>query len=87
MGDYFRHARIVSRSLEWARRTAPAPVAANLGLSRDGVPVVHKAQLVLSVDLIGQAVSVVVDAVPIPATTCVRRPSVWRSSSGAVVNA
>ena len=24
MSDYFRHARIVSRSLEWARRTAPA---------------------------------------------------------------
>src|ERR1051325_11605696 len=37
MSDYFRHARIVSRSLEWARRTAPAPVGANLGLSRDGV--------------------------------------------------
>ena len=37
MSDYFRHARIVSRSLEWARRTAPVPVGANLGLSRDGV--------------------------------------------------
>ena len=24
MSDYFRHARTVSRSLEWARRTAPA---------------------------------------------------------------
>ena len=30
MSDYFRHARIVSRSLDWARRTAPAPVGANL---------------------------------------------------------
>jgi len=37
MSDYFRHARIVSRSLEWARRTAPVPVGPNLGLSRDGV--------------------------------------------------
>ena len=37
MSDYFRHARIVSRSLEWARRTAPVPVGSNLGLTRDGV--------------------------------------------------
>jgi [protein-PII] uridylyltransferase len=37
MSDYFRHARIVSRSLEWARKTAPVPVGPNLGLSRDGV--------------------------------------------------
>ena len=37
MSDYFRHARIVSRSLGWARRTAPLPVGANLGLSRDGI--------------------------------------------------
>src|SRR5439155_19569436 len=37
MSDYFRHARIVGRSLEWARRTAPVPVGTNLGLSRDGI--------------------------------------------------
>jgi [protein-PII] uridylyltransferase len=37
MSDYFRHARIVSRSLEWMRRTAPTPVGPNLGRSRDGV--------------------------------------------------
>ncbi|HLG57258.1 MAG TPA: HD domain-containing protein [Vicinamibacterales bacterium] len=37
MSDYFRHARIVSRSLEWARRTAPVPVGPNLGWSRDGI--------------------------------------------------
>jgi [protein-PII] uridylyltransferase len=37
MSDYFRHARAVSRSLEWARRTAPVPVGPNLGLSRDGI--------------------------------------------------
>jgi [protein-PII] uridylyltransferase len=37
MSDYFRHARIVSRSLDWARKTAPVPVGPNLGLSRDGI--------------------------------------------------
>jgi [protein-PII] uridylyltransferase len=37
MSDYFRHARTVSRLLEWARRTAPVPVGPNLGLSRDGI--------------------------------------------------
>ena len=37
MGDYFRHARIVSRSLEWARKTAPVPVGVNLVRSRDGI--------------------------------------------------
>jgi [protein-PII] uridylyltransferase len=37
MSDYFRHARIVARALEWARKTAPVPVGPNLGLSRDGV--------------------------------------------------
>jgi [protein-PII] uridylyltransferase len=37
MGDYFRHARIVSRSLEWARKSAPRPVGANMVRSRDGV--------------------------------------------------
>ncbi len=44
MSDYFRHARIVSRSLEWARRTAPVPVGPNLGLSRDGVRFIDPAQ-------------------------------------------
>ena len=37
MSDYFRHARTVSRTLEWMRRTAPTPVGPNLGLTRDGV--------------------------------------------------
>src|SRR5690348_8777142 len=37
MSDYFRHARIVSRSLQWARKTAPVPVGSNIGLSRDGI--------------------------------------------------
>ena len=44
MSDYFRHARIVSRSLEWARRTAPVPVGPNLGVSRDGVRFIDPAQ-------------------------------------------
>ena len=44
MSDYFRHARIVSRSLEWARRTAPVPVGPNMGLSRDGVRFIDPVQ-------------------------------------------
>ena len=31
MGDYFRHARAVSRSLEWARQAAPVPVGGQPG--------------------------------------------------------
>jgi [protein-PII] uridylyltransferase len=37
MSDYFRHARTVSRTLDWTRRAAPTPVGPNLGLSRDGI--------------------------------------------------
>ena len=37
MGDYFRHARIVSRSLEWALKTAPVPVGVNLVRANDGI--------------------------------------------------
>jgi len=37
MSDYFRHARTVSRSLEWARKIAPRPVGVNLVQSRDGI--------------------------------------------------
>jgi len=44
MSDYFRHARIVSRSLEWACKTAPMPVGSNLGLSRDGIRFMDTAQ-------------------------------------------
>jgi [protein-PII] uridylyltransferase len=40
MSDYFRHARGVSRSLDWLRRTAPTPVGENLVRSRDGVRLV-----------------------------------------------
>ena len=44
MSDYFRHARIVNRSLEWARRTAPVPVGPNVGLSRDGIRFLDQVQ-------------------------------------------
>ncbi len=37
MGDYFRHARVVSRSLGWVRQNAPVPVADNLVRARDGI--------------------------------------------------
>jgi [protein-PII] uridylyltransferase len=37
MADYFRHARTVARVLDRARRTAPVPVAPNLGRTADGV--------------------------------------------------
>jgi len=37
MADYFRHARVVARVLDRARRTAPVPVALNLGRTHDGV--------------------------------------------------
>jgi [protein-PII] uridylyltransferase len=37
MADYFRHARGVARALDRARRTAPVPVAVNLGRAHDGV--------------------------------------------------
>ncbi len=37
MADYFRHARTVARVLDRARRTAPVPVAPNLGRTHDGV--------------------------------------------------
>jgi [protein-PII] uridylyltransferase len=37
MGDYFRHARAVSRALDGVRQAAPTPVGANIVRSRDGV--------------------------------------------------
>jgi [protein-PII] uridylyltransferase len=37
MGDYFRHARAVNRSLSWALRAAPVPLAPNLVRGADGV--------------------------------------------------
>ena len=40
MGDYFRHARVVSRALEWVRKAAPTPVGTNLVRSRDGIGLV-----------------------------------------------
>jgi [protein-PII] uridylyltransferase len=37
MSDYFRHARIVTRTLSWIRKTAPTPVGTNLGQTPDGI--------------------------------------------------
>ncbi len=37
MGDYFRHARAIDRSLRWALRTAPVPIGRNLVRAGDGV--------------------------------------------------
>jgi [protein-PII] uridylyltransferase len=37
MGDYFRHARAIDRSLRWALKAAPVPVGPNLVRGSDGV--------------------------------------------------
>lgn len=37
MSDYFRHARVIDRSLRWALRAAPTPVGANMVRAVDGV--------------------------------------------------
>jgi [protein-PII] uridylyltransferase len=37
MSDYFRHARVIDRSLRWALRAAPTPIGPNLVCATDGV--------------------------------------------------
>jgi [protein-PII] uridylyltransferase len=37
MGDYFRHARAIDRSLRWALKAAPLPIGPNLVRGSDGV--------------------------------------------------
>jgi [protein-PII] uridylyltransferase len=37
MGDYFRHARAIDRSLRWALRAAPLPIGRNLVRGADGI--------------------------------------------------
>jgi [protein-PII] uridylyltransferase len=44
MADYFRHARVVARTLERVRRTAPTPVGVNLGRTRDGIRFIDERQ-------------------------------------------
>ena len=44
MGDYFRHARVIDRSLQWALRAAPAPVGPNLVRATDGIRFVDSRQ-------------------------------------------
>jgi [protein-PII] uridylyltransferase len=42
MSDYFRHARVIDRSLRWALRAAPMPVGANMVRAADGVRFVDR---------------------------------------------
>jgi [protein-PII] uridylyltransferase len=44
MADYFRHARIVTRTLERVRRAAPTPAGVNLVRTRDGIRFVDERQ-------------------------------------------
>ena len=37
MGDYFRHARAIDRTLRWALRSAPLPIGPNLVRASDGI--------------------------------------------------
>jgi [protein-PII] uridylyltransferase len=37
MSDYFRHARVIDRSLRWALRAAPRPIDRNLVRAADGI--------------------------------------------------
>jgi [protein-PII] uridylyltransferase len=44
MADYFRHARVVARTLERVRRSAPAPVGVNLGRTSAGIRFIDERQ-------------------------------------------
>ena len=44
MSDYFRHARVIDRSLRWALRAAPAPVGPNMVRAADGIRFVDARQ-------------------------------------------
>jgi [protein-PII] uridylyltransferase len=44
MGDYFRHARVVTRALDWARRSAPTPIDVNVGRGADGIRFIDRAK-------------------------------------------
>lgn len=44
MSDYFRHARLISQSLQWARKAAPVPVGTNLGRASAGIRFIDPAQ-------------------------------------------
>jgi [protein-PII] uridylyltransferase len=41
MGDYFRHARAIDRTVRWALRAAPEPVGQNLVRAADGIRFVN----------------------------------------------
>jgi len=44
MSDYFRHARVVMRSLVWMRKAAPTPAGLNLGATADGIRFIDSRQ-------------------------------------------
>src|SRR4029077_12210690 len=44
MSDYFRHARVVTRSLTWMRKAAPKPAGLNLGQTADGIRFIDSRQ-------------------------------------------
>jgi [protein-PII] uridylyltransferase len=46
MGDYFRHARAIDRTLRWALRAAPTPVGSNLVRSSDGIRFVNSREAI-----------------------------------------
>src|SRR5262245_54506099 len=47
MSDYFRHARVVTRALAWTRKTAPVPVATNVGRTSEGIGFIDLRQAAL----------------------------------------
>lgn len=47
MSDYFRHARVVMRSLAWMRKAAPTPAGLNLGRTSDGIRFIDMRQAVV----------------------------------------
>jgi [protein-PII] uridylyltransferase len=47
MSDYFRHARVVTRTLAWTRKTAPIPVGPNLGRTSEGIGFIDLRQAAL----------------------------------------
>ena len=77
MGDYFRHARVVTRALEWARRAAPMPVDVNVGRTTDGIRFIDRAKAAVQPATWLAAFQAALDArLPMSATTrcvCMRQ--------------
>jgi [protein-PII] uridylyltransferase len=62
MGDYFRHARAVDRSLRWALRAAPVLIGPNLVKAADGIRFVDARQAVERPETWLAAFQVAIDA-------------------------